>query len=255
MNVGFMPHLVSVALCVARLAPVAFLCPAFGGVGTPSHVRLGIVLALAMGLHWAGGVGITSAVIDPQVIGSLLRELVLGTAIGLAAALPFDAARMGGRFIDIFRGTNAEAVLPVTGTREAVSGDLLHNLLVALVAASVSFPMIVRSVTHSFALVKLGGTVVTASLALGLAKLATGALGVGFAIGAPIAGAALLIDLLLGFVARVSPQFASAPIAAPAKILAGGAILWLGLGVVAERLLSHVGEMEGTLAALLHAAP
>ena len=63
----------------------------------------------------------------------VMKELTYGTSVGLIAALPFDAARMGGRFIDLFRGTSAEASLPVAGTRESATGDGLYQLLVALV--------------------------------------------------------------------------------------------------------------------------
>ena len=40
------PHVVAVALVSARLLPVAFLCPLLGGSHAPTHVKLGVVLAL-----------------------------------------------------------------------------------------------------------------------------------------------------------------------------------------------------------------
>ena len=50
------PHVLAVALVSARLVPVAFLCPLFGGTHAPTHVKLGVVLALSLFLHLAGGV-------------------------------------------------------------------------------------------------------------------------------------------------------------------------------------------------------
>ena len=47
------------------------------------------------------------------------HEASVGLLVGMGAALPFDGARMGGRLIDLVRGTSAEAALPVAGHRES----------------------------------------------------------------------------------------------------------------------------------------
>src|SRR4051812_11868241 len=151
------PHFVAVALCAARVLPVVFLCPVLGGNAAPTTVKLGIVLSLALCVHVAGGVAPAQEVSDQVDLAAMLgREVVFGLVLGLIASLPFDAARIGGRFIDLFRGSSAEAALPYAGTREAAAGDGLYHLLVALVAQGAVFPLILQGLFHSFAVVKLG---------------------------------------------------------------------------------------------------
>jgi type III secretion protein T len=249
------PHLVAIALCGARVVPVCFLCPLFGGQSAPTTVRLGLALALAGSVHLAGGV---TAPVEAGTAwglgGFALRELFFGATIGFVSALPFDAARMGGRFIDLFRGTSAEAALPSAGTRESATGDGLHQLLVALVSSGAVFPIALSALWRTFGLVKLGAYVPTESATMQVVGLASGALATALAIGAPIAGVALAADLALGIASRAAPQMRLNDVGVPLRILGGGALLWLAVGVMCERLLASAASIDGALYSVLRVA-
>lgn len=242
------PHVVAVAIIGARLIPVAFLCPLFGGSHAPTHVKLGVVLALALFLHGAGGIGPPSGLHSAFDFGALAaQELLFGTSLGLIAALPFDAARMGGRFIDLFRGSSAEAALPMAGTKEAATGDALYHLLLALGSAGALLPLMLAALTRSYGLVPAGAFHHTEDVALHLAGLVGAAFATGFAIGAPIAGLALSVDACLGLASRAAPNMNLQETGSPLRILGGGAVLWLLVGVIATRLqdfaLGHADEL------------
>lgn len=248
------PHVVAVALVSARLLPVAFLCPLLGGSNAPTHVKLGVVLALALSLHFAGGVGAPAeATTTLAYVGMAARELTLGTTLGLVASLPFDTARIGGRFVDLFRGSSAEAALPLAGTKEAATGDALYHLLLALASAGVVMPLMLGALWRSFALVRLGAFVHTEAVATETAALVGTAFGAGLAIGAPIAGLSLAVDGLLGLASRASPQMNLQEAGSPLRILAGGAVLWLMVGVVAERLLAFAAGTGDALRLVMEA--
>ncbi len=234
-------HLVAVALCGARLLPVAFLCPMFGGSTSPTTVKLSLVLALCGFLHFAGGVGSHLGAPDLATFSVLAgKELTFGLVLGLVAALPFDAARMGGRFIDLFRGSSAEAALPSAGTRESATGDGLYQLLVGIAATTAAMPIVLGAIFKSFAVVQLGAFVASESVAMQIAGLVGATFSVALAIGAPVAGASMAVDCLLGLVSRAAPQMNLQDTGAPLRILAGGAVTWLAIGVLMERLLGLV---------------
>lgn len=249
------PHVVAVALCSARLLPVAFLCPLLGGQSAPTTVKLALVLSLSLFLHGVAGVGLDSAVTTPLALaGLVLREFVYGTSVGLVAALPFDAARMGGRFIDLFRGTSAEASLPVAGSRESATGDGLYQLLVGLVMAGGLLPVVLTALLRGFGVVRLGAFVPTEAATLYVATLVGGAMATGLAVGAPIAAAVMAVDCFLGMASRAAPQINLQEVGAPLRILGGGALLWLGVGLLCERLLVGVLGVDGALRMLSEAA-
>lgn len=245
------PSVVAVALCAARLLPVAFLCPLLGGQAAPTTVKLGLVLSLALFLHLEAGVSLERPVETPlQLAAWVMKELTYGTSVGLVAALPFDAARMGGRFIDLFRGTSAEASLPMTGSRESATGEMLYELLVGLVLAGGLMPVVLSGLIRGFGWVRLGASVSSEAAALSVVGLVGGAMATGLAVGAPIAAAVMAVDCLVALVLRASPQVNLQDLSAPLRILAGGALLWLGVGVLCERLLASFLSVEGALVRL-----
>lgn len=245
------PHLVGVALISTRLFPVTLLSPVLGPAQAPMHVRLGLMLSLALTVHLCGGVG-TQLTLDAPwpLLGAVLRELSVGTAIGLLAALPFDAARIGGRFIDLFRGASAEAALPLVGSRDSATADGLHQLTVALVSSVAGLPLIVTALFHSFALLPVGEVAMTGSAAFHVVSCAMVALATGLSLAAPVLGGAIAVDLVLGLVGRALPQFALQELSSPLKILGGGTLIWLGLGVLSERLLESVARSSDQLSTL-----
>ncbi len=236
------PHALSWLLCAARFAPVAFLCPIFGGGATPATVRLSLCLALAGYVRFVGDVAATVPDTATAYAAGFAHELLVGVAIGFVASLPFDAARMGGRLLDAQRGANAEAALPGIGSKESATGDLLFQLLVALVFACGAYKPMLGGAIKSFKAVPAGvwagwdgGALVESAVAH-----AGGALAAGFAIGAPAAAVSLAVDAALGVAARVSPQINLGDTGAPAKLMLGAAGILFCFGAACERLLSEL---------------
>jgi type III secretion protein T len=249
------PSVLAVALCATRLLPVAFLCPLLGGQAAPTTVKLGVVLSLSLFLHLGAGVAAPEAAAATWGLAAVaLKELAYGTSVGLVAALPFDAARMGGRFIDSFRGTSAEASLPQVGTRESATGDALYQLLVALALTGAALPRVLAGLLGGFGWVGLGAHVPTEAAALHVVTLAGSALATGLAIGAPVAAAVMAVDCFIGLASRAAPQLSLQDVGTPLRILGGGALLWLSVGLLCERLLVGASSVDGMLRGLAELA-
>ncbi len=245
---GLGPDLLAAALVAMRLLPVALLCPLLGGQLAPPHVRLAIALCLALALRPLAG---PLPAMGPLLWAKFAREAAVGLAIGLAAALPFDAARISGRLIDLVRGTSAEAALPIAGHREAATGDLLHQWILCLALASGALPSLVRALARSYLLLPLGAAGLEEQGAVALGRLVSLALATGLSIAAPVLALVWATDAALGLIARASPALPLHEVAAPVRILGGAGVLWLSLGLVAERLLQWVADAPLSWAALL----
>ncbi|HZJ55400.1 MAG TPA: flagellar biosynthetic protein FliR [Myxococcaceae bacterium] len=230
---AFRSDLLAWGLASIRVLPVALLCPVLGGQLVPAAVRLAVAGAFGLALRPLAGIAPDAS---PEVLGRFAREAVVGLLIGMGAALPFDAARIGGRLIDLVRGTSAEAALPGAGHREAATGDLLHQLLVSLALAGGALPVLVRAVARSYALVPPGDGLADAG-ALAVARLVGVALATGLAVAAPIVALSWAADAAVGLVLRAAPGLAATELAPPVRILGGATVLWLSLGVVADRML------------------
>ena len=234
--VAVRPELLAWAVSSMRVLPVTLLCPVLGGQLVPASVRLAVAGTLGLALRPLSGGAPEGAF---EVLVRCGREAAVGLLVGMGAALPFDGARMGGRLIDLVRGTSAEAALPVAGHRESATGDLLYQLLVSLALAGGAFPVLVRALARSHALVPAGSALADAA-PLAVARLVCVALATGLAVAAPVVALSWATDSAVGIVLRAAPGLPATELATPVRILGGGTVLWLTLGLMADRMLGWV---------------
>ena len=230
---GARAELLGWAFASMRVLPIALLCPVFGGPLVPPAVRLAVAGALGLALR-----PLAATVPDASLdfLASCGREAAVGLVIGLGAALPFDAARIGGRLIDLVRGTSAEAALPIAGHRESATGDVLYQLLLSLALAGGALPVLVRAIGRSHVLLPPGSALAGGSAA-SVARLVSVALATGLAVAAPVVALSWATDAAVGLVVRATPGLPASELATPVRIVGGAAVLWLSLGLVADRML------------------
>jgi flagellar biosynthetic protein FliR len=217
-------------LAAARLAPVAFLAPPLGRSIT---VRVGVAalwVALVAPLLPAGA--------SPSV---WWRELLVGVALGVTAAVPFAAAHAAGALVDRARDPGGRGPL----------GTMYSLLALALFAALDGPRLLVVAVAQSYAALPVGD-----ALAPGAAvALEAGArlIGTGLLLAAPALAALALVELLLGLVARAEPAVADAVEASSLRTLATAILLSLGAVALAGALLGD-GGLRSLTATLTDAA-
>jgi type III secretion protein T len=244
------PRAAFCVLACARLLPVVWLCPLFGGRATPAPVRLGVGLALASFLAAAGVPPPASAGLLALAAGCL-REVCLGSAMGLLAAAPFESARLSGQLTDILRGTSAEALLPGVGTREAATAELLAQLALTLALGAGALVWMVRALVRTVGMVPLGAPQPGPGSALMVAAAVGAIVASGLALSAPVAGLSLALDAMVGFAARGGNAPGLVEVAAPARILGGATVLWLTVGVLADRVLAGIAAAPELLTSLV----
>jgi len=229
------PELLGWLLAAMRVLPVTLFCPLLGGQLVPALVRLAVAGSLALALRpLVGSVGG-----PPLELGArCAREAGVGLLMGLGAALPFDAARIGGRLVDLVRGTSAEAALPVAGHRESATADVLHQVLLALALAEGALPLAVRALWRSYALLPCGSGL-PESTGPAMAALVGAAIATGLSVAAPVVALSWATDAAVGLALRAAPGVPLGELGTPVRILGGATVLWLSLGVTADRLLAH----------------
>lgn len=245
------PSFWSVALCALRFAPITYLCPLLGGFVLPSSVRVTCVLSLAVAAHLSGVQAGGALSSHAGLLGAAVSEALAGIAIGWVASLPFEGARLGGKLVDLFRGTSAEVALPGAGASDATSAEAFHRLAVALAMIGFAWPQVIALLWRSFRWIPLGQLSLTAETAARLPTLATAMMTSGLAISAPVLAVTLGVEALFALAARMAPSVPLTEAVAPTRILSGSAVIWLALGLVAlraeEAALAGVGTLEAFL--------
>lgn len=236
------------ALILSRILPIFLLAPLFGGRLLPVVVKIASSLAFTLVLYPA----IEAATPDLGSLGALpvatlfLKELVLGSALGFLASMPFFAAEAAGRLADTARGaTLAEVLAPPSGTRTSPLADLALQIAVVLFFATDGHLVFLRALAASYETVPLEGfpVLVLQSGALELVVGATARLVlIALGLAAPVLCALVLADFALGFMNRVAPPMEAFFLGMPAKAVLGVCAFLLALSGFVLVLSAELGH-------------
>jgi type III secretion system export apparatus protein len=200
-------HMVPMILGIARIGAclvwIPYLSP---GVMPAKMARTVVAVMMLIGL-WPSTVG--TAVGMPQDMlsmgGMLLREVLLGTAIGLVVALPFHIFHGMGAIVDNQRGAGVGAMLdPVSGVEATETANLLQLMAVVVFLATDGMLHLLEVIQDSYALVPLGGAfdlnidklhAYAATLLAGAVRMAL-----------PVLLLLFLVEILLGVLSRFAQQ-------------------------------------------------
>ncbi|MBJ9977910.1 type III secretion system export apparatus subunit SctT [Pseudomonas sp. S75] len=221
----FFDLLLSVALAMARIYPVAYLVPVFCFQHLRGLPRHAVVFALAM----LPAPGIRQALLDAQVhwlslAGLMLKELVLGLLLGVLLAMPFWLFESVGALLDNQRGALIGGQLnPALGTDTTPLGHLFKESLILLLVATLGLGSLTQVIWDSY-LVWSPTTWLPLPGAQGFAVFLD-LLGDMFMhmllYAAPFIGLLLLVEFSLALLSLYSPQLQVFILAMPAKSLIG----------------------------------
>ena len=232
---GYLP---AVLVGMARLLPLVWFLPVFGGRRGPAQIRVGIAFALSVMM-----LPVTREQIRPasSLVWTLVlaREFLLGSGVGVVGSTFFRAAELAGVIADTVRGASqAEVLVPLTEERPSVLGAMFWYLamIVFLSAGGVQFVLNLlvdsyRTIPidpHAYANMTAGWRGLGGLSMLAVTGLMTLALG----LVAPVIVAVLLAEVCLGLLNRVAPQIPVYFEGLAFKTFLGLGTLFIGTGLM-----------------------
>lgn len=214
--------LILVLLAAARVAGVLAFTPVLGMATLPGNIRIYVILAISVLV--SGFAASASPESMPQTLVGLvlamLRELLLGAVLGFGILTAFGALAVGGRLLDYQMGFGIATLIdPSTRNQGSLMGAMLAMLGGVLFLSLDAHHTLLRGLAFAFRTVPVG---VPHELPVNLVVEQFGLMFVyGFILVAPAVTALLLMDLVVGFAARVMPQVNAYFVSLPAKTFAG----------------------------------
>jgi flagellar biosynthetic protein FliR len=230
------------AAALARLAPILWLAPFPGGRLVPALVKVPLALLLTLLVYPQLAPAATKIAAGglPLVLAVIVKEALIGAALGFLVALVFHAAASAGFLADTARGaTNSQVLVPQTGAKSTALGALFFQLTLVLFISLGGHRLLLMAIGSSYQALPIDVFPSTRSLgafALLCASLTGELILLAVSLAAPVIAALLLADLALGWVNRFAPQLNVFFLAMPAKALLGVAVLVLAIGAVAAAL-------------------
>jgi flagellar biosynthetic protein FliR len=240
---------------IAMIRPgAAFVAaPIFSAPAVPVQIRL--ILSLAVGMAALNSVTVTlppGGVASFAGIGLVAGEVLAGLAIGFALQIAYAAAFIGGETIANAMGLGfASMVDPQSGSTTPVIGQFLSILSTFLLLAMDGHLMLVQFVVDSYRALPPGGGLMPNGAIHDLVWFGSSMFGAGVTIALPVAFALVLVQIVMGMLARSAPSLNLFAVGLPATVMAGLVLMAIAAPVLAESIttsLSNALDMARTLA-------
>ena len=237
-----------VLLILVRIATFVFVAPFFSQGGVPAQAKIGLSFFLAVILY---GVVPHPACDYSSEFGfgiAVLKEGITGLLIGFAANICNSIVVFAGNIIDMDIGLSmATSFNQDMSFQTTVTGNLYYYLVFAYLIATNMHLYILRAVADSFLVVPIGGAVFEwDSLLLTMTKYMVDLFVIGFRIFLPFFATMMIMNCVLGVMAKVAPQMNMFSVGIQLKILVGYIVLFLTIFMfpsVAEFVFDEIKKM------------
>jgi len=243
--------LIAFALALSRVSGMFLTAPFFSRGSVPRRAR--VLLALGITATLLPTLQLSSVPRDAvNLVGCMIGEIAVGMAIGLLARLLITSFQLAGEIIAFQMGFSlAISFDPDSESSEPVIASIHLSLVTLLFLLLDGHHLLVRSLAASFEPFPLGGALELESLARGLLAAAGDMFEVGMRAAAPVAGLLLLLNAMIGFVNRITPQLSIFNVGFPLTVMGGLLGILLSLPRLASFFADLCVQLESRSAALL----
>ncbi len=213
-------------LIFVRISTIIALLPVFGSWSIPLQLKIGLSLLLAVILFGSVvSTGIETAIaFSPGLfILLIIKEVMVGLAIGFVSSMLFTAVQFAGLLVDTEMGFGfVEMANPFTDEPVTVLGQLQVIIFTILFLLFNGHYFLILAIQKSFELVPLmgvnfSGDKMTAHIVTMISNIFI----LGLKFSAPVYVTLFLTELALGVIARTVPQMNIFFVGMPLKIIVG----------------------------------
>ena len=216
-------------LVLVRISCFVFVAPFYGMGNVPARVKIGLSVVIAI---LVSGFADQSAITYTGVIGYaviVLREGITGLLIGLAASICNSIILFAGNIIDMDVGlAMAQEFDPMMKTQVTITGNLYQYFLLLLMLVTNMHHYILRALIDSYQVIPVNGQVFDWSvIAYSWVQFMGDMFVIAFRIVLPVFACMMILNCILGIMAKVAPQMNMFAVGIQLKVLLGMAVLFL----------------------------
>ena len=234
---------------------MVYLVPILGASGVPHRVKIGFSLALAVFLA-------TIIPYDPLpyttilgYTGLVIKEAVVGLLIGFFMNICMTILAYAGQLIDQEIGFTMVSMFDqFNKTQTTITANLYNILVLLIVVVSDLYYFIIDAMVDSFKYVPVGTNVYKLDAIYEIfLRFMKNFFVIGFQIALPIFASALLLNVILGILAKSAPQMNMFVVGIQLKVFLGFFVLLVTIGFLPNITEFIFNEMK-TLVELLYGA-
>jgi flagellar biosynthesis protein FliR len=229
-NIDLARWLMQVAPVALRVGGLLTFCPFLGDRAVPNRIKVGLLIALTALLFPV--LRLAPVPLGPvDWVRMVLGELLVGLLIGLSLQVVFEGMQFAGQISGIQLGLSLATVFDPQSQADSTVLSVFYNTITLLIFLQLNIHhWILRGLERSFEYLPVGSVLVTPVLSRELVRVLGALFVLGIQIAAPILLATLMIDIVISFLSKASPQLPAMLLGIPVKSMTGYALL---MGAVA----------------------
>ena len=216
-------------LILVRVASFVFIAPFFSMNNTPARVRVALSVFVAFLLYQSvtpAQALIFDTVMDYAII--VIKEAIAGLLIGFGANICMSILNFAGHIADMEMGLSMVTLMdPNSRQQTSITGVLYQYAFTMMMIASGMYRYLLGALADTFVLIPVGGSVYRSDALLNtIIQFLSDYVIIGFRIVLPIFCVILLLNAILGVLAKVSPQMNMFAVGIQLKIMVGLSVLF-----------------------------
>ncbi|MBQ7359686.1 MAG: flagellar biosynthetic protein FliR [Lachnospiraceae bacterium] len=234
-------------LVFVRISCFVFAAPFFSMNNTPAQVRVAISFFTSILLYSTlspADAVVYDTVMEYAVI--VAKEAITGFLLGFGCSICSAIVNFAGSIADMETGLSMTTLMdPATKSSISITGAYYQYVMMMLLIATGMYRYLLGALADSFVLIPVNGAVfATDQLLSSMVNFMTQYLVIGFRICLPIFCTMLLLNAILGIMAKVSPQMNMFAVGIQLKVLVGLAILFFTVAMLPDATSMIFTEMK-----------
>ena len=244
-------HAMPIALRVGGLMSFA---PFLGSSAIPARIKVVLTLLVTVLLYPICSVPVL-ALSSGGWTRVVLKEAALGLALGLCLQFAFEGMQLAGQLAGFQFGFSLVNIIDPQTNVDTPVLSIFHQLMALMIFLQLNVHhWLFRGLVKSFDYVPVGSIVISAATMKELFHDASGMWLAGVQIATPVLFATVLIDVMVGFLSKASPQMPAILLSIPLKSVVGYGVLAIGVGLWPSLLEKQFALALGWSERVLHLA-
>ncbi len=217
-------------LIFVRITSFIYIVPFFSMNNTPRRTRVGLGLFLSLFLFRV--VTPHETIVYNTLLGYtiiVVKEAVTGFLIGFGVNLCNTIVLFAGRIMDMEIGLSMVSLMdPTTRESASISGILYQYMVTLLLILSGLYEYLIKALADTFRLIPVNGAVFRIeNILTTMIRFMSEYIIIGFRICLPIFAVMIMLNAVLGILAKVSPQLNMFAVGIQIKVLVGLSVMFL----------------------------
>lgn len=215
-------------LVLSRITAFMHAAPIFGLGNVPARVKIGFSVLLSALLFSVVGYEIPEYTSLIEYAMLVVMESVVGLLIGFGAYMCTTIISFTGKLIDMEIGLSmAQMFDPTTKTQSSIIGTLYNYMIMILMIMSDMHLYLLKVLADSYKIVSVGKLVINGGLYNFVLDFLVQYFFVGFKIALPVFAAMLVVNIVMGVLAKAAPQMSMFAVGIQIKLLIGLSVVYL----------------------------